>query len=104
MNVDNNLNNNVLENNFINQEDRGNIKKDKNKIFLKCQYNDNTYDIEISKKKTLEELIIQLHKTHNVPNDVMILSEKNNMQPYEISTKIKNTNLVDNDVLIFIDL
>ena len=64
----------------------------------------NSYDVEISRKKTFEDLIIKLHNEYDVPNEVMILSEKNNMQAYDISTKIKNSNLDDNDVLIFIDL
>ena len=105
--INNNFNNNpnnVKQNNYIGNEDRGNTKKDKSKIFLKCQYNDNSYDVEISRKKTFEDLIIKLHNEYGMPNEVMILSEKNNMQAYDISTKIKNSNLDDNDVLIFIDL
>jgi len=104
-NFNNNINDNIQINNFIdNNKNKINIKSNKNNIYLKFKYEDNEYDLEIKKKSTIEDVIIELNKKYSIPKNVMVLSEKNNMVPYNIKAKINNTNLSDNDVLIIIDL
>ena len=49
-------------------------------------------------------MIIALHIKYEIPKNVMILSEKNDMIPYAIETKINSTNLDDNDILVIIEL
>ena len=104
-NFNNNINDNIQINNFIDKgKNKINVKSNKNNIYLKFKYEDNEYELEIKKKSTIEDVIIELNKKYSIPKNVMVLSEKNNMVPYNIKAKINNTNISDNDVLIIIDL
>ena len=103
----NNNNNNVKVNNFLEEKETTasfNFKDNKKSIYLKFMYNDKDYDLDIKRKSTIEDMIIELHKKYKIPKDVMVLSEKNNMAPYKLETKINDTNLNNNDILIIIDL
>ena len=101
----NNNNNNAKINNFFeDKEATASFNNNKKTIYLKFMYNDKDYDLEIKRKSTIEDMIIQLHKKYKIPKDVMVLSEKTNMVPYKLETKINDTNLNNNDILIIIDL
>ena len=108
----NNINNkeeNVQINNFYKKNDscdsQGiNNKKSGNKINLKFIYLDDQFDLEVEKNMTIQKLVKKLKKRLNVNNDIMVCSEKNNMEPLNYDLKINECDLNDNDSLAIIDI
>ena len=107
----NNNVNNILYNNYIQTDNVDNVnnksstKNQKKKINLIFQYEGKEYYLEIKKKATVKEVIIQLNEKYKIPLNVMVLLEKNNnMTTLEIQKTINEYNLSNNDVLAIVGL
>ena len=104
----NNNENNVQINNFIDnnkcKSQEINNKKSGNKINLNFIYNDNNCQLEVEKTMTIQKLIKKLKKQYKINNDIMVCSEKNNMEPLNYDLKINECDLNDNDTLAIIEI
>ena len=106
-NINNNYNNyneeTQISNNTNNYQEN---KSNKGKISLVFLFNDNSYDLDIEKNKKIEDLIKNLKKKYKIfkKKDIMVCSQKNNMQPLNYDMKINECDLDDNDVLVVLEM
>ena len=106
-NINNNYNNyneeTQISNNTNNYQEN---KSNKGKISLVFIFNDNSYDLDIEKNKKIEDLIKNLKKKYKIfkKKDIMVCSQKNNMQPLNYDMKINECDLDDNDVLVVLEM
>ena len=100
-------NENIKTNDSNNESNNQKSKNNKGKISLSFMYEDNLYELDIERNKTIETLIKDLQKKFKIfkNKDIMVCSQKNNnMEPLNYDLKINECDLNDNDILIVIEM
>ena len=100
-------NENIKTNDSNNESNNQKSKNNKDKISLNLMYEDNMYDLEIGRNKTIETLIKDLQKKFKIfkNKDIMVCSQKNNdLEPLNYDFKINECDLNENDILIIIEM
>ena len=99
-------NENIKTNDSNNESNNQKSKNNKGKISLSFMYEDNMYELDIVRNKTIETLIKKKKKKFKIfeNKDIMVCSQKNNMEPLNYDLKINECDLNDNDILIVIDI
>ena len=108
-NYNNNYNNNedAQCNNSENNHELNNNNKNNNKgkICLHFKYNDKIYDFSAERNVKIQNMFKKFYKKYEeIPGNVMLLHENNNMAQLDLDSKINETNLNDDDFIVIIPL
>ena len=101
------INENIKTNDSNNESNIQKSKKNKCKISLNLMYEDNMYELDIERNKTVETLIKDLKKKFKIfkNKDIMVCSQKNNnIEPLNDDFKINECDLNENDILIIVEM